>query len=148
MGKPINDTVITVEQLLYYYDGNITQSLASVDLTEQEWDTISESLEVANRVRESLKIYMQNPTLITSDINIISNEYQRISAAYLQIREIALANKDEYSLYVWHSFEAFDAFAIRLNTNFIELVSTAEANEAVLNALYLANSVVRVAALL
>jgi len=148
ISKPLNEAVTTAEQLVYYYDGDITSLLQNADLSQVEMQTIQNSILSANRIRMQFEQYKDSPSTIPNNLRLVEIEYNRLKNAYSNVREIAVRHRNEYPVHVWETFEIFDIFAKELDVQFVNLVETTKMNEAIVNSIQLANSIIRIAALL
>ena len=148
IAKPLNDTLVTAEQLAYYYDGDIASLIKTVEMTDVEANVVANSIQTAARIRSRFESYRNKPSLVPSDLLIVEREYARLKNAYVAIRTIAINHQTEYRPEVWSTFELFDDFAAKLDIQFNELMAASRTNEAVVNTITLANSIIRVAALL
>jgi membrane-associated HD superfamily phosphohydrolase len=146
IAQPLDNTVTTAERLIQYYDSDITQLVLTADLSEQEVRAVQNALRTADRIRNSFEQYKNNETAL--NVRLLEIEYSRLKNAYLSVRSIALNHQLEYDQYTWDTFEIFDIFASELDVRFNELISSARTNEAIINTISLANSIIRIAALL
>jgi len=145
LAKPLNQAVTAAEQLATFYDQDISSLLSTASLTQQEMEVIGNSLQTANRIRARLDTFKGDPSV---NLVLVEMEYGRLNSAYKEVREIALANRDEYDADTWRKFETFDTFALLLDAEFANLLEATKVNEAIVNTISLANSIIRIAALL
>jgi len=147
IAKPLDDAVTTAEQLVYYYDGDITTLIQNAPLSELEMSTIENSIKTANRIRTKFEKYKNNPSSIPN-IRLLEIEYSRLKNSYVAVRQIAIDNREHYSEEVWIMFETFDIFSSELDVQYNQVVESVKMNEAITSTISLANSILRVAVLL
>lgn len=142
-------TITAATNLTYYYDsGEAVEFIDNAPLSDMEATQILEALDQADRSRERLHGYKNHPEKILSDLPKIAFEYAKIKSAYLSVRSIVLNHKFDYTQPEWDTFVRFDGAASALDASFSQLVDAAEANAALLTALRLADTALKMAAVL
>ena len=131
-----------------YENGKVVDFLDTVDLTELERTVIIEALDQAERSKNKLIQYKENPIELIADFNDISYQYVKIKGAYLSIRYIVETHWNEYTEIERQTFLAFDELAFLLDNQFSDLNSAIAVNEAIKTALSLVSLSLKVAALI
>jgi predicted Zn-dependent protease len=145
LAKPLDQAVTAAEQLAFYYDQDIAALLSAASLSEHEMRVIANSIQTASRIRAQFESARLKPNV---NIRLLEIEYGRLRNAYLAVRAIAVAHESEYSEDTWYTFQVFDVFASTLDQEFGNLIEASKTNEAIVNTISLANSILRIAALL
>lgn len=139
----------TVAGLTYYYDnGDVVSFLAQAPLTEKEVEEVKRALDLVKNARDRLDHMRSDPALFAASLNMITIEYMRIKLAYANVRGIAIKYESHYLPEAWAAMELFDILAHELDVKFADFISDAKTNEAVTNAIMMAGTVVRMAAIL
>ena len=135
--------------LAYKYEsGESVNFVGNARLNEAEINTVLAALDTVDKSRERLKKYRDTPLNIAADIDLITLDYQQVKQAYIQVREIAVAHKDEYSPDEWQTLQVFDYGAIQLSKSFLLFSDAMQTNTAISQTLTLADTALKLAALL
>lgn len=148
VAKPMNEAITATEQLIHYYDGDITSLLRTAPLDSEEIKRLDNAVQSASRIRANFERYKNDPRTIPANSRILEIEYNRLKNSYLDVRSIALNHQDYYDANTWATFEIFDLFAQELDVAFSDTMSSVRANESITNTIYLANSIIRIVALI
>eukprot|EP01008_Symbiontida_sp_HLA12_P000371 NODE_136_length_1235_cov_2.335432_g133_i0.p1 GENE.NODE_136_length_1235_cov_2.335432_g133_i0~~NODE_136_length_1235_cov_2.335432_g133_i0.p1 ORF type:complete len:168 (-),score=17.32 NODE_136_length_1235_cov_2.335432_g133_i0:270-773(-) len=149
--QPTNtlSVISSAADLSYHYEsGEAVGFIDNAELTDLEVTVVLEALDQIDRSKARLKAFTDEPERFVTDITLVSFEYAKIRSSYLGIRQVVLDNRDEYSPEEWRVFEEFDAAAGHLDKEFAGLVASLEANTALQTAFRLADTAVKIAALL
>ena len=143
-------SVITTSTNLYYYyeNGEVVDFLDQAELTDIELTQVLEALDQAERSKARLNMYKEEPLLVIEDITQITFQYVKIKSAYLSIRSIVYKHWDEYDEGQQQLFMLFDRYAQKLDDEFEALNVSIESNQAIMTALALASTAVKLSALL
>lgn len=128
----------------YYYD-DAREFVVKADFTEQEQAIVDESIETMEGVKKRLESLPPDRLL---DITAITVDYYTLRSAYLELREVVIANKEDYGVREWITLTRFDASSNVLDEQFKELLAQAESGAAVMTALRLADTSIKLASLL
>lgn len=141
--------VTAATNLSYHYtNGDIVTFVGNVPLTDLELTSVLEALDQIDRSQTLLKQYLDNPDQLILNISDVAFQYAKIKSAYLSIRNVVLDNLESYSASEVRTFIEFDNAAKVLDKEFELLVDTVEANVAANTALSLANTVIKIGAML
>ncbi len=141
--------ISSAADLSYHYEsGEAVDFIDNATLTDLEVTVVLEALDQIDRSKTRLKALTDDPKQFVTDITLVSFEYAKIKSAYLSIRQVVLDNREEYTPEEWRVFEEFDSAAGHLDREFAHLVETLEANTALQTAFRLADTAVKIAALL
>jgi hypothetical protein len=141
--------ISSAADLSYHYEsGEAVDFIDNAELTDLEVTIVLEALDQIDRSKSRLKTLADDPERFVTDITLVSFEYAKIKSSYLSIRQVVLDNRDEYTPEEWQVFEEFDAAAIHLDKEFSRLVSALDANTALQTALRLADTAIKIGAML
>ena len=141
--------VSSATNLSYYYiNGDIVNFVGNADLTDLETTQVIDAMDLLDRSTKILKKYKENPDQLFLNMYDVVFQYAKIKSAYLSVRYVVLSNQAEYSAKEWQSFVEFDISAKVLDKQFSDLVDAVEANAAVMTALNLANTAIKVGSML
>lgn len=141
--------VTAAVDLAYQYEnGEEVNFVGNAQLNEAEIATVLAALDTVDKSRERLKKYRDTPLNITADMDLISIDYRQVKQAYIQVREIAIAHKLEYSPAEWQALTLFDYGAVELSKSFELFVEDMLHTEAISQTLILADTALKLAALL
>lgn len=142
-------TITAAANLKYYYEnGEAVEFVDNAELNEVETTQLLEALDQVERSKERLKEYEKSPERIILELDKIAFEYAKVKSAYLSVRSIVIENRSEYTDGEWNVFVNFEGAAKVLDEQFVELVEAAEGNAAVMTAFRLADTALKVAAVL
>jgi hypothetical protein len=131
-----------------YENGQAVKFIDNAPLTDLEITMVLEAFDQIDRSKSVLKHYRDNPDALVLNIQDVSFQYAKIKSAYLSIREIVLSHKDAYNASEWAVFKEFDQSASVLDKEFRQLVEAVEANTALSTALRLADTAIKIGAML
>ena len=141
--------VTSATNLSYYYtNGDIVNFVGHAELSEMELTSVLEALDQIDRSKQILQHYKDKPDQLVLNIEDVAFQYAKIKSAYLSIRSVVLDNFDEYGPVELRSFQEFDRSAQVLDIEFEALVEAVETNTAIVTALNLANTAIKVGAML
>jgi len=141
--------VTSATNLKYYYEsGDIVNFIDTVELEEDEITRVLTALESIDRSKKALKVFEDDPRLVITDMETVIFEYQKIKAAYGEIKSVVVENFDEYEPKAKASFVEFDIAARTLDEQFKDMVDAVESNAALMTALRLADTAIKIAATL
>jgi hypothetical protein len=149
--QPANTLSIisSAADLSYHYEsGEAVDFIDNAELTDLEVTIVLEALDQIDRSKSRLKALADDPERFVTDITLVSSEYAKIKSSYLSIRQVVIDNREEYTPEEWQVFEEFDAAAIHLDKEFSRLVSALDANTALQTALRLADTAIKIGAML
>jgi hypothetical protein len=109
---------------------------------------VLEALDQIDRSKSRLETLLKSPEKLIAELPIITFEYAKIRSAYLSVRQVVLDNAAEYSPEEWYTFEQFDTSARNLDAEFVAMSESLKGNGAVRVAFKLADSAIKIAALL
>ena len=141
--------VTSAANLKYYYEsGDVVNFIDSVELTDQEITRVITALEAIDKSKKTLKVFEDDPKLMITDMETVIYEYQKIKAAYENIKSVVVVHFDEYEPKAKASFIEFDASARTLDQQFKDMTDAIESNAALMTALRLADTAIKLAAIL
>lgn len=132
----------------YYENGQAVDFLDNAELTEQEAETVVEALLTIDKAKARLNALAAEPADLVINLSAVQSEYLQIRSAYSQLRHIVIANMDEYAPEELAALEAFDRSALALEREFTDLVRMAESSAAFVTALRLADTAIKIAAVM
>ncbi len=131
-----------------YENGQIVKFIDNAPLSDLEITMVLEAFDQIDRSKSVLKHYRDNPDALVLNIQDVAFQYAKIKSSYLSIRQIVLSHKDSYNASKWATFEEFDQSAHTLDKEFRQLVEAVEANIALVTALRLADTAIKIGSLL
>lgn len=141
--------VTSATNLSYYYtNGDIVNFVGNAELSEMELTSVLEAMDQIDRSQSILKQYRDAPDQLILNIDDVAFQYAKIKSAYLSVRSVVLENISEYSPAEVRAFTEFDSSAKVLDDEFESLVEAVETNTAIAAALNLANTAIKVGAML
>lgn len=149
--QPTNtlSVISSAANLSYHYEsGEAVEFIDNATLTDLEVTMVLEAMDQIDRSKTRLKAFTDSPERFVTDITLVSFEYAKIRSSYLSIRQVVIDNRNEYTPEEWLVFEEFDTAAGHLDKEFASLVAALEANTALQTAFRLADTAVKIAALL
>lgn len=144
--KQTLDVTITAAQLEYYYeDGNTVLFLGQAELTELESSIVLKAIEQIDYSKQNLSLDGDD---ISVDFRTIAYEYSKIKAAYEDIRNIVLNHQDEYTTAAMATFVEVDNLARQLDVQVYTLMASLEEEEAIINTVKFADTVIKITSIL
>ena len=141
--------ITSATNIAYYYEnGEAVEFIDNAPLSDLEMTMVLEAFDQIDRSKGILKYYRDNPDKMVLNIQDVSFQYAKIKSSYLSIRNIVITHKGDYTAYEWSVFEDFDQAAITLDEEFKALVGALEANTALITALRLADTAIKIGAML
>lgn len=141
--------VTSAANLKYYYEsGDVVNFIDSVELTDDEITRVITALEAIDKSKKTLKVFEDEPKMVITDMETVIYEYQKIKAAYGEIKSVVVTNFDDYKPKAKASFIEFDVAARTLDEQFKDMVDAVERNAALMTALRLADTAIKIAATL
>lgn len=131
-----------------YEQGRVVDYVDNVELSNLDQTRVLEALDQIDRSKAIIEDYMDKPDHLLLNIHDVSFQYAKIKASYLSIREIVITNRDLYSALEWNTFVQFDQDAQTLDAQFKDLVEAVETRVAMATAIRLADTVIKIGALL
>lgn len=143
------DLLASTVNLKYYMDNDrIVDIIDNANLTEEETAVLVAALAKVDTADKLLREIEQDPIKLVTKLDTIALGYTNIKAAYLDVKEVVLAHKDEYSEVELRAFSQFDDAAKVLDVQFTEFVVGLRPVEAVTTASKLADTAFKLAAVL
>ena len=146
--KAVSVLVFAADINYQYESGQFINFIGEVELSESEMVTVIHAIDRVDQAKQGLKHLKENPDEIVTRIEDITFEYVKIKGAYASVRTVVMNHETEYRPMVWEVFEVFDERVQRFDATYIELVEAAESHASLLYAIRLADSVVKIAAVL
>jgi hypothetical protein len=150
-GQPVDpiSVIHSAADLSYHYEsGQAVEFIDNAELTDLEVTIVLEALDQIDRSKSRLETLLKSPEKLIAELPIITFEYAKIRSAYLSVRQVVLDNAAEYSPEEWYTFEQFDTSARNLDAEFVAMSESLKGNGAVRVAFKLADSAIKIAALL
>jgi len=142
-------TLASAAEINYQYEsGQFINFIGEAELSESELATVIQAIDKVDQAKKGLKHLKENPDEIVTRIENITFEYVKIKGAYASVRTVVMNHKAEYRPMVWEVFEVFDERVQRFDETYTELVKAANSHASLLYAIRLADSVVKIAAIL
>jgi hypothetical protein len=142
-------TITSATTIAYHYtDGELVTFVGNATLTDLELTSVLEALDQIDRSKDILKNYKDDPEQLISNIQDIAYQYAKIKSAYLSVRSVVEDNWSEYTPAEQRAFYEFDGAAEELDRQFSDLVDAVEANTALTTALRLADTAIKIGAML
>lgn len=146
--KAVSALVFAADINYQYESGQFINFIGEVELSESEMVTVIQAIDRVDQAKKGLKHLKENPDEIVTRIEDITFEYVKIKGAYASVRTVVMNHKAEYRPMVWEVFEVFDERVQRFDETYTELVKAANSHASLLYAIRLADSVVKIAAIL
>ena len=141
--------VHSAADLSYHYEsGHAVDFIDNAELSDLEVTIVLEALDQIDRSKARLEALMKSPEKLVSELPTVTFEYAKIRSAYLSVRQVVLDNAAEYSAEEWYTFEQFDTSARNLDAEFVAMSQALKGSGAVRVAFKLADSAIKIAALL
>jgi hypothetical protein len=140
--------IVSAVDLKYYYeDGEIADVVIKDTFTTEEEDRVLRGLIVVDAAKSRLKEIQAEPTKLITQLPYISQNYIVLKDTYLDVREIVLAHRAEYTDQEWTQLQRFDQAVQALDREFANLVASMKSQEAISAALRLADLTFKVGTL-
>lgn len=134
----------TTDLKYYYSDAAVFVQKAQFDEVEQF--VVDDSIRILERGKKKFQDYPADR--IIPDLPLITLDYVELRSAYMDLRAVVLANKDEYGAREWFVLSRFDTAAQVLDQQFYELTKAQEGSAALMTAIRLAETTLKLASLL
>ena len=149
--QPTNtlSVIHSAADLSYHYEsGEAVNFIDNATLTDLEVTIVLEALDQIDRSKGRLEALLETPEKLITELPTITFEYAKVKSAYLSLRQVVLENAAEYSAEEWYTFEQFDNSARNLDAEFVAMSEALKGSGAVQVAFKLADSAIKIAALL
>lgn len=141
--------ITSATNIAYHYEnGEAVRFIDNAPLSDLEITMVLEAFDQIDRSKQILKHYKSNPDKLILNIQDVSFQYAKIKSSYLAIRDIVISHKPSYSHVEWATFNEFDQSARLLDIEFKALVDAVEASTAMQTALRLADTAIKIGAML
>ena len=131
-----------------YDSGEPVEFLDNAPLTDDEIATVVDALDIGDAALAKFKGIEKRPGELANIIPNLSAEYAKVKVAYMSVREVAVAHRDDYTAEEWEVLSSFDVIAKEIDQQFVGFLETASEQEAILQVLALTATALQVAALL
>jgi len=135
----------------YTYNENDNEIVTFVDnakLTEMETVSVLEAMDQVERSRARLIRYRDDALDLIQHIDKVTLQYSKIKSSYISVRFIVKSHWDEYDVPTQQVFLTFDENAILLDQEFTKLVGAIKSDQAIMTALNLATTSLRLASMM
>jgi len=146
--KAVSTLAFAAEINYQYESGQFINFIGEANLSEPELATVIQAIDRVDQAKKGLKHLKENLDEIVTRIEDITFEYVKIKSAYASVRTVVMNHKAEYRPMVWEVFEVFDERVQRFDETYTELVKATNSHASLLYVIRLADSVVKIAAIL
>ena len=127
---------------------NFSNDSFLVHLTADEKSTVKAVREDYSALREQLEVYVKDPKELLVNINTIYDDYGKLYAHYLKIRNIVIAHEADYTKEQLNTLKDANKLILQANQRFLKVVEGARQEEVMLSYIHMASQVVKIAMLL